>query len=237
MKKLGLVGGMGPESTIPYYHDIVYGVQERVGKGFFPNLTIESVNVFDVLRLCSEHKYDELTDYLMSAINNLVNSGADFVALSANTPHIVFDKLQQKSSVPLISIVEATRDEALRLNMRKVGLMGTIFTMTGEFFKKPFCNNIDNSSNIEIVVPTMEEMEFINEKISSELELGIVQEETLKSFQKIIERMKNENGIEAIILGCTELPLLLNDEVSPVPCLDTMKIHVNTLIDIITENK
>ena len=157
--------------------------------------------------------------------------------MSANTPHIVFDKLQQKSSVPLISIVEATRDEALRLNMRKVGLMGTIFTMTGEFFKKPFCNNIDNSSNIEIVVPTMEEMEFINEKISSELELGIVQEETLKSFQKIIERMKNENGIEAIILGCTELPLLLNDEVSPVPCLDTMKIHVNTLIDIITENK
>lgn len=236
MKKLGLVGGMGPESTIPYYHDIVYGVQERVGKSFFPNLTIESVNVFDVLQLCSEQKYDELADYLMSAINNLINSGADFVALSANTPHIVFDKLQQKSSVPLISIVEATRDEALRLNMRKVGLMGTIFTMTGEFFKKPFSNSIDNSSNIEIVVPTVEEMEFINEKISLELELGIVKEETLKSFQKIIERMKKENGIEAMILGCTELPLLLNDEVSPVPCLDTMKIHVKSLVDYMVES-
>lgn len=230
MKKLGLVGGMGPESTIPYYHDIVYGVQDRAGKDFFPNLTIESVNVFDVLRLCSEQKYDELTDYLMNAINNLVSSGADFVALSANTPHIVFDKLQEKSTVPLISIIEATRDEAVRLNKRKLGLFGTIFTMTGDFFKSPFYN-----SDIEIVVPTMEEMDFINQKISSELELGIVKEDTLRSFQNIIERMKKDDGIEAIILGCTELPLLLNDEVSPVPCLDTMKIHIETLIDRIVE--
>ncbi|MDO4463736.1 MAG: amino acid racemase [Bacillota bacterium] len=230
MKKLGLVGGMGPESTIPYYHDIVYGVKDRVGNDFFPNLTIESVNVFEVLRLCGEQKYDELTDYLMKAINNLVNSGADFVALSANTPHIVFHKLQERSVVPLVSIVEATRDEAIRLNKHRLGLLGTVFTMTGDFFRMPFEN-----SGIEIVVPTREEMEFVNLKISSELENGIVKEKTLESFQKIIGRMQKENGIEAIILGCTELPLLLNDEVSPVPCLDTMKIHVETLISRIVE--
>lgn len=230
MKKLGLVGGMGPESTIPYYHDIVYGVQNKVGRNFFPNLTIESVNVFDVLRLCSEEKYDELTDYLMNAINNLVNGGADFVALSANTPHIVFDDLQEKSTVPLVSIIETTRDEAIRLNKRKLGLLGTIFTMKNDFFKTPFYD-----SNIEIVIPTIEEMEFINKKISSELELGIIKEETLEHFQKIIERMKEECGIEAIILGCTELPLILNDKVSSVPCLDTMKIHIQTLIDMIVE--
>ena len=230
MKKLGLVGGMGPESTIPYYHDIVYGVQERVGKDFFPNLTIESVNVFDVLRFCSEQKYDELTEYLMNAIHNLEKTGADYIALSANTPHIVFDRLKEKSTVPLVSIIEATRDEAIRLHKHKLGLLGTIFTMTGDFFKIPFQNN-----NIEIVIPTMEEMEFINEKISSELEHGIVKEETLRSFQTIIERMKKQNGIEAIILGCTELPLLLNDEVSVVPCLDTMKIHIQCLIDKIVE--
>ncbi len=230
MKKLGLVGGMGPESTIPYYHDIVYGVQEKVGKDFFPNLTIESVNVFEVLHLCGEKKYDELTEYLMAAIDNLIKSGADFVALSANTPHIVFDRLKEQSAVPMVSIIEATRDEAIRWNKRKLGLLGTIFTMTGDFFKEPFCN-----SGIEIVVPTMEEMDFINEKISSELELGIVREDTLRSFQKMIERMKEENGIEAVILGCTELPLLLNDEVSPVPCLDTMKIHIETLVDMIME--
>lgn len=230
MKKLGLVGGMGPESTIPYYHDIVYGVQDKVGKNFFPNLTIESVNVFDVLRLCSEEKYDELTDYLMRAIINLINSGADFIALSANTPHIVFDRLKEHSTVPLISIIEATRDEAIRLNKNKLGLFGTIFTMKGDFFKSPFVN-----SNIEIIIPTEEEMEFINHKISSELELGIVKEETLIGFQKIIERMKRDSGIEAIILGCTELPLLLNDEVSPVPCLDTMKIHINPLVEMIVK--
>lgn len=114
MKKLGLVGGMGPESTIPYYHDIVYGVQSRVGKIFFPNLTIESVNVFDVLRLCNEQKYDELTDYLMTAITNLTKSGADFVALSANTPHIVFDRLKEQSTVPLVSIIDATRKNMVK---------------------------------------------------------------------------------------------------------------------------
>ena len=230
MKKLGLVGGMGPESTIPYYHDIVYGVQKRVGTDCFPNLTIESVNVFDVLRFCKEQKYDELTKYLLNAIRNLANSGADFAALSANTPHIVFDRLKEQSPIELISIIEATKDEALRQNKKKIGLLGTIFTMTGEFFKQPFLD-----SGIEIVVPTTDEMEFVNQKIAFELELGIVKEETLQDFQRIIMRMKNEEGIEAIILGCTELPLLLNDEVSPVPCLDTMKIHVEALIDRIVE--
>ncbi len=230
MKKLGLVGGMGPESTIPYYHDIVYGVQNKIGENFFPNLTIESINVFDVLRLCNEQKYDELTDYLMTAINTLIKSGADFVALSANTPHIVFDRLKEQSTVPLVSIVEVTRDEAIRLNKRKLGLLGTIFTMTGDFFKKPFYD-----SNIEIITPTTEEMEYINCKISSELELGIVKKDTLQGFQKIIKRMMEDDDIEAIILGCTELPLLLNDEVSPVPCLDTMKIHIQHLIDRIIE--
>ena len=230
MKKLGLVGGMGPESTMPYYLDIVYGVKEKAGMNEFPKLTVESVNVFDVLQFCSEQKYDELTDYLMVAINNLVKSGADFVALSANTPHIVFDKLQEKSSVPLVSIIEATRDEALRLKKRKLGLLGTIFTMQGDFFKRPF-----DDSGIEIIVPTVDEMEFINQKIASELELGIVKEDTLRSFQKIIGRMKEDSGIEVIVLGCTELPLLLNDEVSPVPCLDTMKVHVKTLVGRIVE--
>jgi len=228
MKKLGLVGGMGPESTIPYYRDIVYGVQKKLGRNCFPNLTVESVDVFEVLRFCGEQKYDELVDYLMVAIDNLIRSGADFVALSANTPHIVFAKLQEKSTVPLVSIIEATRDEALRQEKYKLGLLGTIFTMTGDFFKLPF-----EEKGIQIVTPTAEEMEYINEKISSELELGIVKEETLREFQSIIQRMKTDDGIEAVVLGCTELPLLLNDKVSPVPCLDTMRIHIDALVGII----
>ncbi len=230
MKKLGLVGGMGPESTIPYYHDIVYGVQEALGKSIFPELSIESVNVFEVLRLCGEKKYDELTEYLIRAINNLAKSGADFAVLSANTPHIVFDKLKEQSPIPLISIVEAACEEARRRELKKIGLLGTIFTMTGEFFKIPFVKN-----EIQVTIPSESEMELINDKISTELELGIVKEETLLSFQKVISRMKDEDGIEAIVLGCTELPLLLNDEVSPVPCLDTMQIHINSIIKNILE--
>lgn len=228
MKKLGLVGGMGPESTIPYYHDIVYGVQEALGESIFPELSIESVNVFEILRLCRERQYDKLTEYLLGAINNLAKSGADFAALSANTPHIVFDKLKEQSPIPLISIVEATCEEAKLRGLKKIGLLGTIFTMTGEFFKAPFERN-----GIQIIVPTESEIELVNDKISTELELGIVKEETLLSFQKVISRMKDEDGIEAIVLGCTELPLLLNDEVSPVPCLDTMQIHVRSIIKTI----
>ena len=230
MKKLGLIGGMGPESTIPYYHDIVYGVQEAIGEQEFPELTIESVNVFKVLNLCGEKKYDELTEYLMRAIDNLAKSGADFGALSANTPHIVFDRLKEQSPIPLISIVEATCKEAQRRELKKIGLLGTIFTMTGDFFKAPFIQN-----GIEVIVPTESEMEKINEKISTELELGIVKDETLVAFQQIITRMRDEDGIEAVVLGCTELPLLLNDEVSPVPCLDTMQIHIQEIVETILD--
>jgi aspartate racemase len=231
MKKLGLVGGMGPESTIPYYHDIVYGVQNKVGKKFFPNMTIESVNVFDVLNMCERKEYEQLVNYLMMAINNLKASGADFIALSANTPHIVFDELNKRSNIPLVSIIEATCDEVKLRNISRVGLLGTIFTMNGEFFKKPFTKN-----HIEVITPTDEEKEVVNQKISQELELGIVKDETLSVFLKIIQRMKVENGIQAIILGCTELPLLFKGVKTPVDCLDTMQIHIETLVNMIIDD-
>ena len=230
MKKLGLVGGMGPESTIPYYHDIVYGVQNALGESIFPELSIESVNVFKVLKLCGEKKYDEMTEYLLTAINSLAKSGADFAVLSANTPHIVFDRLQALSPIPMISIVDATCEEAKRRGLKRIGLLGTIFTMTGDFFKEPFVKN-----GIEVIVPSEKDMKLINEKISSELELGIVKEETLNCFQEIISKINDENSIEAIVLGCTELPLLLNDKVSPVPCLDTMQIHIQSIVKTILE--
>ena len=179
MRKLGLIGGMGPESTIPYYHDIVYGVQKKIGQSVFPTLTIESVDVFHVLNLCGDKDYDGLTDYLMSAINNLISSGADFVALSANTPHIVFDRLQAQSSVPMISIVEAACLEAQRRNYQKIGLLGTEFTMKEDFFKAPFIK-----SGMKIVVPSSTEMDFVSEKISSELELGIVKKILYHHFKR-----------------------------------------------------
>lgn len=232
MKKLGLIGGTGPESTVPYYRGIVYGVQSRVGEKFFPNLTIESVNVFDVLAMCDKKDYKALIDYLMVAINNLQASGAEFAALTGNTPHIVFDELQSRSPIPLVSIIETACAETMRRNIVKVGLLGTIFTMNGDFFKRPFVNN-----HIEVITPNAEEKQFINQKIERELELGIVKEETAAVFMKIVQRMKEEDGIQAIILGCTELPLLFNGREIQVACLDTMQIHLQTLIDMIVEGE
>lgn len=226
MKKLGLVGGIGPESTIPYYRGIVYGVHEKLGEGVMPLLTIESINVFDIQTFCTEERYDDLTEYLLKAIRSLAAAGADFAAMSANTPHIVFDRLKEQSPIPLISIIEAACQEALMRNITRIGLLGTIFTMEGSFFKTPF-----TEQGIQVITPHKNEMDYINEKIYKELEFAQIKEETQKRFIAIVRRMMEEDGIEAIILGCTELPLILNDEISPVPCLDTVKIHVKTLIE------
>ena len=224
MKKLGLVGGMGPESTVPYYQGIVHGVQKAVGRPFFPNITIESVDLFHVVELLKSGKHDELVDFLLAAIENLAKAGATFAAMASNTPHIVFDRLQAKSPIKLISIVEATCREVIRLGYKRVGLLGTIFTMSNDFFKTPFEKN-----GIEVIVPTEDEKSYINDKIYTELEYGIIKEETRSEFIRIISRMQEEDGIEAAILGCTELPLLLLS--APIPTIDTMQIHINALIN------
>ena len=230
MRKLGLIGGTGPESTVPYYRGIVFAVQRE--RGNFPPLTIESVSVFDVLRLCGAGEYEKLTGYLLEAVRNLAGAGAEVAALTGNTPHIVFDRLQALSPIPLVSMVEATCRETVRRGLDRVGLLGTIFTMEEEFFRVPF-----REQGIQVAVPTRAEREYLNRVIADELELGTVREESRARVLAMVERMAREDGIQAVILGCTELPLLLSDRNSPVPCLDTMEIHINTLVgEILREN-
>ena len=225
MKKLGLIGGTGPESTIIYYKKIVYGANKIVGKNFFPNINIESLNVFDVLKFCSEKNYDGLSHYIMNGIRNLEAAGCNIISLTGNTPHIVFDTLRTKSSVPLVSIIEATQKEAKKLGYKKVGLLGTRFTMEEDFFKKSF-----QEEKIEIFSPQGEDLDFVADKISHELEHGIIKEETKCGFLKVIENMIHTYDIEAIILGCTELPLIFDSMNLTIPCLDTLEIHANALI-------
>ena len=230
MKKLGLVGGMGPQSTVPYYMGIVYGVRERTSPDFFPNITVESVNVFEVLRLIGEGNTDRVTEYLLRAVGNLHAAGAEVAALTANTAHIVYDRLAVLSPIPLVSIVDATCAEAIRRGYGRVALLGTAFTMEREFYKKPFVD-----SGIDIVLPDSAERDYINRTITAELELGIVRPETLARYQQIISRLQAADGAEAVILGCTELPLLVSDAVSPLPVLDTVAIHTAALVDTILE--
>lgn len=230
MKKLGLVGGTGPESTVMYYRGIIEGVSAIEGAEVLPRLSIESLSVFDVFRFCNAQDFEGLADYFAEAIECLVASGAEIASLTANTPHIIFDELVERSPIPLVSVVEATRDVAVERGLAKVGLLGTEFTMVNDFFRKPF-----EEAGIEVVIPEADDVAFIQDKIATELEFGVVKEETARRFVEIIEDLVTREKIEQVILGCTELPLILNDDVSPVPCLDTTEVHIRALVSAVTE--
>lgn len=227
MKKLGLIGGTGPESTIEYYRQIEYGVQEKTGH--FPNLVIESLSVFDVLNYCEKQDYAGLTGYLAEGVQRLAKAGADFACLTGITPHVVFEQLKSQSPIPMVSMVETACERTKALGYNKVALLGTYPTMSSSFFQAAF----HHKQGIEVVTPNEDEMQYIGEKIEKELELAQVVPETQQQFCKIAERLVNEEHVQAIILGCTELPLIMNDSLVSVPCLDVMKIHIEKLISLI----
>ena len=231
MNKLGLIGGTGPESTIVYYKEIEYGVQKKSGQNFFPNLTIESLSVFEVLNFCGQQDYTGLAKYLLKGIRNLAAAGAQYAAFTGITPHIVFEQVAQNSPIPLISMVNTSRDFAHTQGYKKVGLLGTLPTMNGTFFQKSFAER-----GITAVTPTAEEKDYIGKKIETELEFGKVLPDTQNVFRKIAERMIQEEQVEAIVLGCTELPLLFNEISLPVPYIDVMQVHIQALIDLIVSN-
>ena len=227
MKKIGLVGGTGPESTLMYYKELNHRIDRLTGGKTMPDIAIESVNFRRMWGYVSDNELDLLTDYFVEKIDCLERSGAEVMSLTCATGHIVIDRIKQKANVPLVSIPEAVCEKAAALGIKKVGLLGTIFTMEQDFMKQPFTN-----AGIGVFIPEPADRQLIAERIYSELENGIVKESTLREFQQIIERMRADNGIEAIILGCTELPLLLNNSNCPVPCLDSVDIHIEKLIGL-----
>jgi aspartate racemase len=226
LKKLGLIGGIGPESTVAYYRQIVYGVQQRYGLQTLPPLMIESLSAFQVFAYCREQRFDDLTQYILNGIVNLVAGGAQLAALTGNTPNIVLDRVRKSSPIPIVSAIEASCNAAKQSGVKRIGLLGTVFTMTNQFFKTPF-----EQQGITVSVPNASQIAYIQAKIESELEHGIIVDETRQAFIEIIQDMQKHGQIEQIILGCTELPLLLSSATSPIPCLDTMQVHVGALID------
>lgn len=134
MKKLGLIGGMAPESTLLYYHDIVCNFQKKEPNGYFPTLTIETVNMYEMLVFCKNKDYSGFTEYLMKAIENVIAGGADFIALASNTPHVVFEKSEKRSNVSMLSIVEPAYKAIAKLGLKKIAWLGTAFTMEKEYF-------------------------------------------------------------------------------------------------------
>ena len=225
MKKLGLVGGTGPESTLMYYRELNMRIDKLTGGEHMPDIVIDSVDFRRAWKYVENGEYDLLSDYLAEKVTALKAAGAEIISLTAGTMHIVFDEIEEKSGVKLISIPKSICAKAVAEGYKKVGLLGTIFTMEQDYMKKDLVG-----AGIEVVIPGKEDRELIAKRILEELELGIVKESTLKEFQEIITKMRDEDGIEAVILGCTELPLLLNSENCPVPCLDSVDIHIEDLI-------
>ncbi|MBT2571093.1 amino acid racemase [Planococcus sp. ISL-110] len=232
MKKLGMIGGTGPESTVDYYRSIINEFQKRTAsQESLPELLIYSINMYKIFDLLQSGQEEELAEYLAAAVLSLERAGADFAVISANTPHIVFEKIQQKVNIPMISIVEATYRKARNLELQKIGLLGTQFTMENDFFKKPFTGN-----GQEIFVPNKDEQLFLHEKIVEELEQGIVKEKTKKAFLAIAERMIEQHQIEGLILGCTEFPMIFKPEDLDIPQLNTVEIHVDEILKMILED-
>ena len=205
MKTLGLIGGTGPESTIDYYRLLTNLYREKAD-GASPHIIINSINLKQMIEWMGAGALDKVTDELVKQFETLQRAGVDFAALTANTPHIVFDDLRRRVNIPLISIVEATAERAQSLGFKSVALFGTRYTMQAPFYPSVF-----SRTAIKLVTPNDEEQNYIHE---------------------IADTMKAREGIEALILGGTEIPLLLRaDEHNGIHLLDTTRIHVDRLIE------
>jgi aspartate racemase len=222
MKTIGIIGGIGPESTIEYYRQIIALYREQKRDGSYPPIIINSVDMKRMLDLIEAQESAGLTEYLVGEVERLANSGADLGLLASNTPHIVFEDIQRQSPIPLISIVRAACDATKALGITKVGLLGTRFTMQGTFYTRVFAEQ-----GITLVVPGREEQERIHNKYMIELVKGIFLAETRERLLTIVDELKEQQDIQALILGGTEPPLILRDEsYKGIPFLDTTKIHV-----------
>ncbi|WP_343273869.1 aspartate/glutamate racemase family protein [Lentibacillus songyuanensis] len=229
MKRAGIIGGLGPESTVDYYQSFIKKYQNKMNsKQVLPELFINSINMYNVFQYISDNDLDGLATYVGDAARQLEVIGADFVIISANTPHIVFDQVRKKVHVPMISIVEATYAKVEELELNRLGLLGTKFTMENDFFQKPFHN-----SQKEIFVPEEDIQQYLHQKIVDELENGVVDLETKKDFLQIVNQMTNKHNLDGLILGCTELPMIIKPEDTDLTLLNTTDIHVDKMIEVV----
>jgi aspartate racemase len=225
MKILGIIGGVGPESTLDYYRLIQQRYRELVPDGSYPHVIINSVDAGRMVGPMFAGRYDEVIDYLSAEIARLAKAGPDFALIAANTPHIFYPQLAARSPMPLLSIVEATRDAARVAGHKRVGLFGTRVTMEADFYQQVFAG-----SGIGLVAPAPEERTYIHDIYINQLLKNQFLPETGERLLAIAADMKRRDQIDGLILAGTELPLLLRDAVPPVPYLDTTVIHVEAAV-------
>jgi aspartate racemase len=222
-----MIGGLGPESTIDYYRSIIARYREKNPDGGYPHIVINSLDVDKGVAMLDAGRLRDLADYLAAGVESLANAGADFVFIAANTPHLVFDDVQRRSPIPLLSIVKATAQRAQALGLKKVGLFGTGFTMRATFYPEEF-----QRIGIALVIPTEAERDFIHRKYIGELLKNQFLPQSREDIMRIAHRMKTEDRIEALVLAGTELPLLLREAANQgIDFLDTTVIHVEAVVN------
>ena len=226
MKTVGIIGGIAPESTVAYYRQIISGYRELRPDGSYPSIVINSIDMTKMLNFVGANQLDQLVAYLLHEVRKLAKSGADFGLLASNTPHIVFEELRRQSPIPLISIVEVTCRAAASLGLKTLGLFGTRFTMQGRFYSDVF-----SRQGIAIAVPDENDQTYIHDKYMGELVKANFLTETRDGLLAIVDRLKERHKIQGLILGGTELPLILRESTARgIPVLDTTQIHVRAVV-------
>ena len=224
-KLIGIIGGIGPESTIDYYRLFLSIYREHRPEGY-PPLLINSIDLARALKLVTSGDLAGLAAYMLEEVHRLARAGATHGLLASNTPHIVFDEIEDSSPIPLISIVETACRAAVERKLKRVGLFGTRFTMQGGFYQRVFARE-----GIEVAIPEAGDQKFIHDTYLHELVNGIVKPETRERYIAIARKMKSERDMEALILGGTELPLLLRGAIDiGVMLLDTAHLHVERAV-------
>ena len=227
MKTLGIVGGIAPASTVENYRALIEVYRARVPDGSGPPIIINSIDLQRMLSLIAADALDDVTAYLSDELEKLVRAGAEIGLFASNTPHIVFDELQRRARIPLISIVDVTYDAAKAIGVTRVALLGTRFTMQGPAYPRVFARG-----GVDLVVPEATDLDYVHDKYMGELAKGVFLPETRAGILAVVERMRAQHGIDGVILGGTELPLLIRDARDVgIPFLDTGKIHVEAAID------
>jgi len=219
MKTIGLIGGTSWHSTITYYRIINETVAEKLGGHHSAKIIMSSIDYESIARLAHDNDWNGITTLLSNEAKKLEDAGADFFLICANTLHKVAGNVSDKVNIPLLHIVDATAEEIKRKNLKKVGLLGTTFTMEDASYGKRLSQH-----GLETIVPDETARKEIHNIIFNELTKGIFTQESRNKYIKIISSLTG-NGAQGIILGCTEIPLLICQQDSPIPIFDTTKIH------------
>jgi len=222
-----MIGGVGPESTIDYYKNIIAMFRERKGDGSYPQFVINSIDLQKGIDFLEADNLAGMAEFLLREIDKLPRSGAEFGIIAANTPHIVFDDVKAKSPIQLISIVQAACAHAKERGLKRLALFGTRYTMQADFYQKVFARE-----GIDLVVPESQDQDYIHEKYFAELVPGVFLPATRADLLAIVDRMKSKMNIEGVVLAGTELALILRSEShNGVALLDTGKIHCQAAVD------